>query len=260
MHNSANYKKYLEDMRKIMSSNNSIFYTELGIKEGMRVLDVGCGTGLMTREISRIIGSTGEAIGVDIDRELLQYASNLGSKENISNIRYEFQNSTNLEFEDNVFDIVYSSRLLNRLSNPLRAVNEMVRVTKPDGIVAAIDIDFGTIVRYPEIPEYAQALDQHLKYFISKGVDPFIGRKMYSMFKAANLKNVRVLNFNYELFNEDKPLNDYLTIYSDVINLWIERGLVEKNEGKCIFSEIKNATYKQYFLEYSSLFACIGKK
>jgi SAM-dependent methyltransferase len=98
----------------------------LGI--GMRVLELGCGTGYFTRELAR---SGAGIVAIDVSPELLEIA-----KANCStpNVRYEIQNAYELSYPDRVFDSIVGSSVLHHLEIK-QALQEIYRVLKPGGAI-----------------------------------------------------------------------------------------------------------------------------
>jgi 2-polyprenyl-3-methyl-5-hydroxy-6-metoxy-1,4-benzoquinol methylase len=95
---------------------------------GMRVLELGCGTGYFTRELAR---SGAEIVALDVSPELLEIA-----RANCSapNVRYEIQNAYDLSYSDAVFDSVVGSSVLHHLEIQ-DALREIYRVLKPGGTI-----------------------------------------------------------------------------------------------------------------------------
>lgn len=91
--------------------------------EGGRVLEVGCGTGLILREVEPIAR---EAIGLDLSRGMLEASRDRG-------LRVVEASATEIPFSRDSFDLVYSFKVLAHVPDLAKAVREMVRVTKPGG-------------------------------------------------------------------------------------------------------------------------------
>jgi len=110
-----------------------------GIKEGMHILEVGCGSGAFTILAARASGIKGEVYALDIQpRMLMQLKKKLSRPENrdIKNIKLVEGDAHKLPFNDNSFDVVYTVTVLQELPDRNRALKEMKRVLKPGGILA----------------------------------------------------------------------------------------------------------------------------
>ncbi len=111
------------------------------LKPGERVLDVGCGTGVLTRLAAGVVGEKGHVIGIDPATKMISIAKENASREKS---RAEFKLSTieNLPFEDNSFDCVLSSFMIHHLPSDLKlaGLTEVYRVLRPGGRLLAVDI------------------------------------------------------------------------------------------------------------------------
>src|SRR3970282_122473 len=111
------------------------------LKPGERVLDVGCGTGVLTRLAAEIGGQEGRAVGIDVAPMMISIAKENATREKI---RTDFRVATieNLPFEDNSFDCVLSSLMIHHLPPDLKltGLTEVYRVLKPGGRLLAVDI------------------------------------------------------------------------------------------------------------------------
>lgn len=128
---------------------------EVGLKPGEEVLEVGCGTGALTRWLSRKTNGANRIIGADISRFLLREARALALKENLEGkIEYQEGNAENLPFPDNAYDVTLSSTVMEEVDAE-KMMAEMVRVTKPGGRVGAIvrSEDMPSLLNLPLQPD-----------------------------------------------------------------------------------------------------------
>ncbi|MCZ3365217.1 MULTISPECIES: class I SAM-dependent methyltransferase [Methanobacterium] len=131
--------KFLDsDFRRKMQPPDKII-SRSKIKEGMKVLEVGCGSGAFTTFVARAVGDKGEVFALDIQPEMLKQIENkLKQPENkdIKNIHLIEGDALNMPLEDNTFDLVYSITVFQELPDKNKALKEMKRVLKPNGILA----------------------------------------------------------------------------------------------------------------------------
>ena len=141
----------------------NLFPTE----KGMKVLDVGCGTGNQSLKLARM-GL--HVTGIDKSSKMLDIARQKAREEGLQNVDFLYMDAENLEFEDETFDGALSVTAFEFLPNPERVLGEMVRVVKKGGTIAV-----GTINRessWGELycsEEYRQ--DSVFKYASLKSVE-----------------------------------------------------------------------------------------
>jgi SAM-dependent methyltransferase len=153
-------------------------YRRVNLLRAERVLDVGCGTGVITEEMAA--RCKGQVIGVDIDPAMIAFAQDKGDQ-----AEYRVGDAHQLDFPAGHFDVVACHFLLMWVSNPTLAVREMVRVTRPGGaVLACAEPDYGGRIDYPEKLPLARWQAEALR---REGADPFTGRKLPALFAQAGL-------------------------------------------------------------------------
>jgi ubiquinone/menaquinone biosynthesis C-methylase UbiE len=114
-----------------------------GIKTGMHVLDLGCGSGAFTPFIARTVGEKGRVYALDIQVDMLkQLEKKLSRPENrdIKNIKLIEGNAYELPFEDSFLDLVNMVTVLQEIPDRNRALQEVKRVLKPGGFFAVTEL------------------------------------------------------------------------------------------------------------------------
>lgn len=111
------------------------------LKPGERVLDVGCGTGVLTRLAAEAVGTSGKATGIDPAPKMILRARKNASAER-SSAEFRLAVIEDLPFEDNSFDCVLSSLMLHHLPPDLKplGLGEVKRVLRPGGRLVLVDI------------------------------------------------------------------------------------------------------------------------
>jgi SAM-dependent methyltransferase len=102
-----------------------------GIGRGDRVLDVGCGTGVVAREAARRVGAEGRVVGLDLNPRMLAVARRVAPE-----IEWREGDAADLPFADAAFDVVTSQFALMFVPDPTGALREMWRVLGPRGRLA----------------------------------------------------------------------------------------------------------------------------
>ncbi|HEY6725980.1 MAG TPA: class I SAM-dependent methyltransferase [Polyangiaceae bacterium] len=134
---------------------------DTGIAEGMRVLDIGCGDGFFMRRIARLIGPSGQVVGLDIDGRALRAAAANCRKLGVPYALVEGHSSA-LPFPDRSFDACFSALSFFDFSDPVSVVSSMCRVTRPGGVVAVIEHDYNHQALFPFPAGLELAVEQAL--------------------------------------------------------------------------------------------------
>ena len=130
----------------------------LGLRPGNRALEVGCGVGRHVMEMAAVVGSTGEAVGVDRSQVMLE-ASQCRAREQVAcAARFVRAEATHLPFEDGFFDACRVMRTLLHIDDAYASVVEMKRVTRPGGRIVMVEPDYGSAVIEGGDPEVTKRL------------------------------------------------------------------------------------------------------
>lgn len=120
-----------------LSSIHEKMKQETGSWQGKKILDVGCGTG---RFLLRGAGEAEQVTGIDISREMIKASQRLFSEHNLEEVaRFLVADACKLPFSKAEFDLSVSTCVLFLLPEPTLAMDELVRVTKPNGSIVLLN-------------------------------------------------------------------------------------------------------------------------
>jgi ubiquinone/menaquinone biosynthesis C-methylase UbiE len=166
----------------------------LDIATGERVLDVGCGSGAVTREIARRVGSRGLAVGVDPSPALLAVARELAQEAGFAD-RVEFCEGTALRFPfpDRSFDAVVCVTVLSHVPRGEAAIPELVRVLRSGGRLGVFDLDTDMTA----FTHSDRALTRRIVAAASDAaaVNGWLVRELPGLFQRAGIVDVRARGF-----------------------------------------------------------------
>ena len=170
------------------------------IESGMEVLDVGCGTGAVTRILAEK-AAPGRVVGLDLSEERLAIAKDIARKERIENVRYTRGSAGDLSPKDRRFDLVYSRCLFQYLPGQagMDTLAAMKQRARSGGSVCVADVDGNALYRYPLDEEWDKAQQAFLKELQKAGFDPYVGRKLYTMFHRTGFRDIQVTLLPYYL-------------------------------------------------------------
>ncbi len=162
------------------------------INTPLKILEVGCGTGAVCKEY---LGTSTSVYGLDLDMDFLKYAQTESTADHFIQ-----GDGGSLPLKSDEFDLVYCHYFLLWVHDPEKILREMVRIAKPGGWVAAFaEPDYGGRVDYPE--ELVNLGKMQVDSLLEQSADPFIGRKVRSLFASAGIEDVQVGIMGYEQGN-----------------------------------------------------------
>ncbi len=129
-----------------------------GAQPGMKVLEIGCGSGAYTTFFARAVAPTGAVAALDIQSAMLaQLAAKLTKPENqdIHNIVLHEASAYELPFDDNTLDLVYMITVFQEIPDRDRTLAEVLRVLKPGGLLAITEWIFD-----PDYPLMSTTIQQ----------------------------------------------------------------------------------------------------
>jgi ubiquinone/menaquinone biosynthesis C-methylase UbiE len=121
------------------------------LRAGMRLIDCGCGPGSITTDLARAV-APGEAIGIDLREDALTQARTLARERGITNVTFRTASIYQLPYADGSFDAAFACAVLQHLTAPLAALEEMRRVLKPGGVIGIVDASSTITFRHPTNP------------------------------------------------------------------------------------------------------------
>jgi ubiquinone/menaquinone biosynthesis C-methylase UbiE len=181
-------KKTSYELAEINKHENLIF----------NVLDVGCGIGTDTINISKIVSEKSRIVGIDSDPIMIEEAKLETQKNGKKTIEYYCEDATEFSF-NNEFDLVRAERLFQHLKSPDIVFKNMISAVKPNGRIIIIDTDWNTLrctlLDEKENLQIAEAMSTQLTY----KVDMNILKTMFQKYQLTNIKSETIgVKLTYE--------------------------------------------------------------
>jgi len=163
-----------------------------GIRPGWRVLEVGSGTGVLSRDVAAMVGRRGRVVGVDPSRVFVSAARRLAREHGLDGrVHFRVGDGARLRVPANRFDCALAVTVLLHVPNAGAIVRELARVTKPGGVVGVQDQDLGSLVLdHPDRALTRRILDGVAARTV---VEPWSGRTLVGQLIEAGLARVRLI-------------------------------------------------------------------
>ncbi len=121
-------RKFIQKPKKIAE--------RMHLKSGMVILEIGPGKGSYTKAIAKSVLPDGKVYAIDIQESVISRLKKKIKKENIINIIPKIDDAYNLSFEDESVDRVLMIACLPEIPDHIKALKELKRVLKPDGLIS----------------------------------------------------------------------------------------------------------------------------
>ena len=216
-----------------------------GLRPGMRVADLGCGSGKTTFCLSKIAGAKGETVGVDNSEQRIEFAKKHYSSEEIdfrlADIRSDLSHM-------GTFDFVWVRFILEYYgATAFEIIQNVSKILKPGGILCLIDLDYNCLTHYG-LPKRLESAILGIKKTLEKkaNFDPYAGRKLYSYL------------FDMEYEEIDMTLEAHHLIFGDLSEVdafnWTKKVEVGGKLSGYAFDDYDGG-YEEFFEEFKRIFS-----
>jgi len=199
------------------------------LKSKMNVLDVGCGTGSISKDIANIVGENGKVTGIDnTENFILSGQKNYQSVANLELINIDLFDYN----PEEKYDLIVSARTLQWLSNPKEALLKMKSMLKPNGQISILDYNHSAIEWIPSPPESMKEFYQtFLNWRKDAGMNNEIADDLADLLKEVGFQSIEVIN-------SDEFYNKEVLDYKSKIGIWskvagssqmVEEGYLDDN-------------------------------
>jgi len=198
----------------------------IGVGDGWRCVDLGCGPGGITDLLGRRVGASGEVVGVDMNARFLDHARAAAPR----NVEFRSGDVYGSGLPPAAFDLVHMRFLASTAGAPERLLAEARRLARPGGVIALQEPDGTTLNCHPEHSAWERLKSAFLDAFSSVGADLRLGRRLYSLVRQAGLADVQYRPFILGVRASD-PMVDYLpSTVESLRGVILESGLLAERE------------------------------
>ena len=161
-------------------------FEEAGINQGMRVLDVGCGSGDVAFLAANLVGLSGEVVGVDRERKAVEWATARAHSHGMTNVKFLEGDPAEMEF-DRQFDAIVGRLVLMYYPDPVDAIRKLMRHVRPEGLIVFQELDMANARSWPVAPLFERSLTWMKQTLTATGARLQLGLELYPVFLAAGL-------------------------------------------------------------------------
>lgn len=175
-----------------LAADSTLLLDRVGVQPGKRAIDLGCGPRGILDLLAERVGPSGWVTGLDADPAHTAMAADFLAERGVTWSDVVTGDARATGLPGNSFDLVHARTLLITVPEPVAVVAEMVRLAKPGGFVAALEVDTDCRICYPRHPAWDRVQEIFPLVYRRHGADPLIGRRVPGLFRAAGLTEIGV--------------------------------------------------------------------
>ena len=161
-----------------------------GIEEGMRVLEIGCGSGDVTRLAAELVGPSGSVLGIDIDPDSVRSARERAAQLGVENVAFDVGEAAS-DAQPGAFDALVARFLLMHQPSPAGTLAAAARAVRPGGTIMVLESHMAGLLEaqhsFPRSATYDEVVRWKCRVVAAAGVDIEAGLGLYRTFRSAKL-------------------------------------------------------------------------
>jgi len=163
------------------------FFRDAGIGPGHRVLELGSGMGDVAMLVARIVGPSGEVVGVERDADSIQFAESRVEQSGLRNITFTQSDISQLSPERK-FDAAVGRFILQDIPDPVSVLKSLAASLRPGGIIAFHEPHWQPYQDYLRpLPLSSSCAAVAREIFKASGANPDMGLSLYNVYRQAGL-------------------------------------------------------------------------
>jgi SAM-dependent methyltransferase len=198
-----------------------------GLAPGMRVLDLGSGSGNVARLAAEIVGPAGSVVGIERDPAAVELARR---RTKAASVEFRVGDVQTLEGIEGGFDAVVGRLILMFLPDLVAALRRAATLIRPGGLICLHEADLGYQYAGPRTPVWDQARAWFLAALEKSGVERRMGPSLFAAFRAAGLPGPHLLVETFAVGGPDAPAWGWANVMSAAVPLMEQTGAATRAE------------------------------
>ena len=253
-----NARARLDLQHELYAESSTDLLRLAGLSTGMKGLEIGCGSGAMTVEIAKLIGSQGDLLSIDLSEDQINYAQKITS--DYPSIRFKQCDVNELTSLEEQFDFIYCRMVLHHLADAKYAILQMQKCLKPGGVVICEEPSiFDSTFCYPPSLAYETFVEFVRACFRENKRDFEIAHRLGQEFTDCNFEILHHSLFQPLLTSSDEK-KIYAMALTDIRPQVIELALADSHKIDDLYNKLIKLANSDATMTWIRMHRVIAKK
>lgn len=163
------------------------FLAALALREGSRVVDLGCGPGFVAYELARRVGARGEVVALDESPAWIAYVEGEARTRGLANLRAVRARLQDVELESGRYDALFARWVFSFVPEPGAVLERLAHALRPGGRVLVVDYNHEGVSLFPESAGFRAVVRATRELYRRAGGDAFVAGRAPAVFERAGL-------------------------------------------------------------------------
>src|SRR5262245_150607 len=178
-----------------------------GLRDGLRVVEVGCGSGNTACWVAEQVAPGGSVVAIDVSADQVEQARRQAASRDLRNVEFQVADAYAPRLPEGAFDLAYCRLVLMHLTRPADALAALRALVRPGGMVACEEMDLGCWLCDPPAEAMSRFFGLNAALGERRGEDFSLGVSLHRLFRDAGFARPEVgANFALALRGERKRL------------------------------------------------------
>ena len=256
----ATRERFIERLEFRATDPTFVAYREaclelIDLRHAAAVLDLGCGTGVVTRAIATTDGFAGTVTGADQSPDFIAAARRLAAENGVGErVEFVVADAHELDFAAASFDAVVAYTLVSHVRDPLAVLAQAARVVRPGGSVAIFDGDYASLTFGSSDPRLGAAMERAVQSMIMSS--PRVMRELPRLLPKAGL---RLVAMQAHVYAEAGSSSFMLNLAETYAPLAASTGLLPRADVDAWLAEQRRSALDGTFFAACNYYAYVGR-
>ena len=197
----------LQLLHRVYGPGTEALFRRVGLRDGLRVVEVGCGSGNTACWVAEQVGPRGSVVGIDVSADQVEQARQQAADRGLRNVEFHVADAYSPRLPEGSFDLAYCRLVLMHLTRPADALAAMRGLVRPGGQVVCEEMDLGVWLCDPPAEPMTRFFVLNTALGERRGENFSLGASLHQLFRRAGFDRPEVgANFALAVRGEEKRL------------------------------------------------------